>query len=52
MSVFAGIATDGCIPLRQDCEEESPYCGDHCHEPSDSCVLWICAVNLSKVLVL
>jgi hypothetical protein len=50
-SVF-GIAMGGCIPLRPDFEEESPYYGDHRRDPSDSCVLWIYAANLSKVLIL
>jgi hypothetical protein len=51
-SVFGGIAMDGGIPLRPDFEEESPYYGDHRRDPSDSCVLWIYAANLWKVLIL
>jgi hypothetical protein len=51
MSVL-GVAMDGCVPLGPDFKEESPYCDDHSHEPSDTCVLWIFAACLSKVPVL
>lgn len=47
-----GVPVDGCVMLRPDFKEESPYRGDHSGKPSSASAFWVLTAYFTEVLVL
>jgi hypothetical protein len=47
-----GVPVDGCVMLRPDFEEESPYRGGHSSKPSSAGASWVLTASFTEVLVL